>query len=92
MGVDVFVVISGSRITSIILHEMAAGTFTLKKFYERRALRILPALFLVTAVGLPLAWFIMLPAEMQVFARSIVGVSLLSSNFLVLERKWLFRH
>jgi peptidoglycan/LPS O-acetylase OafA/YrhL len=49
VGVDIFFVISGYLITSIILAEMEAGTFTLANFYERRARRILPALFVVVA-------------------------------------------
>lgn len=63
VGGDVFFVISGFLITSIILTEKQAGTFTLLKFYERRARRILPALFLVMAVCLPFAWLWLLPAE-----------------------------
>ena len=47
VGVDVFFVISGYLITSIILNDRAQGTFSLLKFYERRARRILPALFFV---------------------------------------------
>ena len=48
-GVDVFFVISGYLITSIILDERARGVFTLARFYERRARRILPALLVVLA-------------------------------------------
>ena len=43
VGVDVFFVISGYLITSIILRERASGSFTLAGFYERRARRLLPA-------------------------------------------------
>ena len=46
VGVDVFFVISGYLITSIIINELDTNTFSLKKIYERRARRILPALFL----------------------------------------------
>ena len=52
VGVDVFFVISGYLITTIILSEKDAGTFSLINFYERRARRILPALFLVMLVSL----------------------------------------
>ena len=48
-GVDVFFVISGYLITSIILREMEQGKFSIVRFYERRARRILPALFFVIA-------------------------------------------
>ena len=56
VGVDIFFVISGYLITSLILGEMSRGEFTLAGFYERRARRILPALFLVIACCLPFAW------------------------------------
>ncbi|MFG6540393.1 acyltransferase family protein, partial [Sulfitobacter sp. M22298] len=49
VGVDVFFVISGYLITSILLKELEAGTFSLLKFYERRARRILPALAVMVA-------------------------------------------
>src|SRR5262249_9112541 len=50
IGVDVFFVISGYFITSILLFEKESGTLSLVTFYERRARRILPALFVVFAV------------------------------------------
>ena len=53
VGVDIFFVISGYLITSIILSEKQNDTFTLIGFYERRMRRILPALFLVMFVCLP---------------------------------------
>ena len=82
VGVDVFFVISGYLITSIIVTEMQAGTFTLARFYERRARRILPALFLVMFVSLPFAWLWLIPSDMRNFSQSMVAVSLFSSNIL----------
>ncbi|MFZ4125630.1 MAG: acyltransferase family protein [Rickettsiales bacterium] len=73
LGVDIFFVISGYLITSIILDDIAHGKFSIARFYERRARRILPALFcvlLVTIVG-ALAW--MLPSQYEVFARSLIA-------------------
>ena len=67
VGVDVFFVISGYLITSIILDELAAGQFSLIRFYERRARRILPALFLVMAVSIPAAWALFTPQYMLDF-------------------------
>ncbi len=80
IGVDVFFVISGFLITSIILKEQDAGTFTIAGFYERRARRILPALFLVLLVSLPFAWHWLLPFELKNFANSIIATNLFSSN------------
>ena len=61
VGVDVFFVISGYLIGAIIMGEMAQGTFTISGFYERRARRILPALFLVILCSAPFAWLWMAP-------------------------------
>lgn len=82
VGVDVFFVISGYLITSIIVGEQEAGKFSLINFYERRARRILPALFVMMFACLPLAWFWLLPADMKSFAQSLVAVSGFSSNIL----------
>jgi peptidoglycan/LPS O-acetylase OafA/YrhL len=80
VGVDVFFVISGYLITSIIISEQLQGSFTLAGFYERRARRILPALFLVLACTLPFAWLWLLPAEMKSFSESLIAVSVFASN------------
>lgn len=82
VGVDVFFVISGYLITTIIITQLNEGRFSLLDFYARRARRILPALFLVVACCLPFAWMWMLPTQFKDFAQSIAAVSLFSSNFL----------
>ena len=62
IGVDIFFVISGYLITSIILRELVTtGTFSFKYFYERRIRRILPALLTVMLVSFPFAWIYLLP-------------------------------
>jgi len=80
VGVDVFFVISGYLITSIILAEKTAGTFSLVGFYERRVRRILPALFFVILACLPFAWLWLLPDELKDFSKSLVRVLLFLSN------------
>ncbi len=82
VGVDIFFVISGYLITSIIVREKQAGHFSIANFYERRARRILPALFFVLLVSLLPAWFLLLPHELIAFGKSIISVSSFSSNFL----------
>ena len=82
IGVDVFFVISGYLITSIILAEMQAGTFTLGNFYERRARRILPALFVLMFTCLPFAWLWLSPRYMKDFSESLVAVPAFASNVL----------
>lgn len=80
VGVDVFFVISGYLITRILADEISAGRFSLLGFYERRARRILPALFLVMGLSFVFAWFWMLPRPFLDFSRSLVAVSLFASN------------
>lgn len=81
VGVDVFFVISGYLISTILIAELDAGQFTLTGFYERRARRILPALFLMMAVCLPFAWFWLLPQDMKKFTDSLAAVVFFVSNF-----------
>ena len=82
VGVDIFFVISGYLITTIIITEMAEDRFSIINFYKRRARRILPALFFVMAVCLPFAWLLLVPNELKDFGQSIVSVSIFSSNIL----------
>ena len=82
VGVDIFFVISGFLITTIIINEMDNGSFSLLNFYERRARRILPALFVVMLCTLPFAWFWMQPQDLKNFSQSLVAVPLFVSNIL----------
>lgn len=82
VGVDIFFVISGYLISTIILSELENGSFRFIEFYERRARRILPALFTVIVACLPLGWLWMTPAQLQNFSQSLVAVSLFASNIL----------
>ena len=82
VGVDVFFVISGYLITTIIISEMAEGKFSIINFYERRARRILPALFFVMAACFPFAWLWLTPNDLKDFGQSLVAVSTFSSNIL----------
>lgn len=80
VGVDIFFVISGFLITRIVLDDLAAGTFTLAGFYERRVRRIFPALGLVLMVSIVFAWLLLPRADLSVFSSSLVAVSLFASN------------
>ena len=80
VGVDVFFVISGYLITTLILSEKQTGTFSIVRFYERRARRILPALVLVIIACLPAAWAWMLPTELTTFFGGVVAVSVFLAN------------
>ena len=82
IGVDIFFVISGYLITSIILKELlATGSFSFTYFYQRRVRRILPALLFVMLVSLPFAWMYMLPISIIDFSKSILYSLGFSSNF-----------
>ena len=82
LGVDVFFVISGFLISSILMHEMEGDRFSLVRFYERRARRILPALFVMMALVTVAATAILLPDDLMRFGRSLVAVPLFVSNLL----------
>jgi peptidoglycan/LPS O-acetylase OafA/YrhL len=82
VGVDVFFVISGYLITTILIEDIENKRFSILNFYERRARRILPALFLVMLVFIPFAWNWMIPSQMKDFSQSLLAVSLFASNIL----------
>ena len=83
VGVDVFFVISGYLITSLIIRDLKAGSFDLKSFYLRRARRILPALFLVTLACFPLAWLLFDLDEIASFSNTVFGIATFSSNIVL---------
>jgi len=82
VGVDVFFVISGYLITSIIYNEIREERFSLIGFYERRARRILPVLLLITSIAIILAWFFLNPVALNKFANSVIGVVTFGSNIV----------
>src|SRR3954463_1152823 len=69
VGVDIFFVISGYLITGILLSELAAGSFTLRGFYIRRANRIFPALILVLACCIAFGWLSLYADEFKSLGR-----------------------
>ena len=82
IGVDIFFVISGYLITSIILKELVTtGSFSFKYFYERRIRRILPALLFVMLVSTLFALIYLLPTSFVDFSKSILYSLGFSSNF-----------
>lgn len=83
LGVDVFFVISGFLITTILTNDLEAGKYSLLTFYERRARRILPALLVVIAACVPFAVWLMLPDFLQNFGQSVVATLLFSNNILL---------
>jgi peptidoglycan/LPS O-acetylase OafA/YrhL len=86
VGVDVFFVISGYLITSILMAELEKGDFSIARFYERRARRILPALFVVMLACLPFAYMWMMPLQLKDFAASVVSVVFSLSNLFFISQ------
>jgi hypothetical protein len=82
VGVDVFFVISGYLISTIIIAELDHGKFSIINFYERRARRIFPALFVVMFVCIPLARIALLPSDVKDFSQSLAAVFIFASNIL----------
>ena len=80
VGVDIFFVISGYLICSLITAELASGNFSIVRFYERRCRRILPALFAMFAVVTSAAAFVLLPPDMLSFCRSLLASTVFVSN------------
>ena len=85
VGVDIFFVISGFLIGSIIINESRAGTFSLRNFYDRRIRRIFPALFLVVFVCAAYCFFFYLPDQFTAFGSSILYASIFLSNLFFLK-------
>tara|TARA_R100001509_G_scaffold165287_1_gene146217 strand:- start:1168 stop:1875 length:708 start_codon:yes stop_codon:yes gene_type:complete len=82
VGVDVFFVISGYLITTILLSELHDGRFSIVKFYERRARRILPALFFVMLCCIPFALLWMVPSQLKSFSQALIAIPIFGSNVL----------
>ena len=80
LGVDVFFVISGFLITSILIEEISQKTFSFANFYERRVRRLLPALIFMTAATSVLAYQLMITVDLKGYGNSLVAMSLFSSN------------
>lgn len=90
LGVDVFFVISGYLITSIIVGENSQGSFSILNFYERRIRRIIPLLYLVILVSIAVALVSLLPAYMNDFSESVVSVVFFVSNILFYQESGYF--
>ncbi|SNY90113.1 Acyltransferase family protein [Cohaesibacter sp. ES.047] len=80
LGVDVFFVISGYLITSILIDDLEKDRFSILRFYERRVRRILPALIAVLLFSLACACIWIFPRELMYFSRSLLSVLFFYSN------------
>lgn len=81
IGVDIFFVISGYLVSSIILHKINKGTFSLVSFYESRIKRIVPAYYFMLAIVAVLVGFVFISSDAQIFRRALMwSIAFLSNN------------
>ena len=85
IGVDIFFVISGFLISSILFDNLNNGLFSFFDFYSRRVLRIFPALIFVLFSCLIVGWFTLLPHEYKELGKHVAGSAVFISNFLYLS-------
>lgn len=81
IGVDLFFVISGFLISSIIFQNLQRGTFSFLDFYKRRVKRIFPALSLVLIASFVYGWFVLLPSELKQLGKHMAAGAAFVSNF-----------
>lgn len=81
VGVDIFYVISGYLITSLIAKDLKEGRFSIVSFYERRIRRIFPALFTVLLFCFLVAAVLLIPTEMVRFGQGLLATTFFVSNF-----------
>jgi peptidoglycan/LPS O-acetylase OafA/YrhL len=92
VGVDIFFVISGYLITGIIHSELQGGAFSFAQFYERRARRLLPALYAMVALTAIPSFHYLLTSERAEFFRSVAAVVTFTSNFFFWFQTGYFDH
>ena len=90
VGVDIFFVISGFLISSIILKGLQRETFSFSGFYANRIKRIFPALLFVLGTSFVFGWFFLLPGEYAQLGKHIVGGAGYVENFVLLREAGYF--
>ena len=90
VGVDIFFVISGYLITTVILKDIEREKFSIIHFYQRRAKRILPALITTITLSLPIAVILLPPSDLENFSKSIISSLTFWSNFQFLSETGYF--
>ncbi|WP_144244377.1 acyltransferase family protein, partial [Pseudohaliea rubra] len=85
VGVDIFFVISGYLLGTIVSRDIAGGRFSVRRFYARRARRLLPAMLAMLAVTLVAGYFLLLPGELLRLAQATLSVLLLVPNIYFWE-------
>ena len=83
LGVDIFFVISGFLIFSIIYQNLQRGNFSIADFYQRRIRRIFPALLTILIATFIAGYYLFLPDEMQMLGKHVLGATTFLSNFVL---------
>lgn len=82
IGVDIFFVISGYLIGSILIKEFDAGKFSFARFFERRIRRLFPAYFVMALATASVSWFVLMPEAYRQFGQSLFAATIFVSNML----------
>lgn len=90
IGVDIFFVISGFLITSILLNDISSNNLNIIDFYKRRIRRIFPSLIVIFLTCIIFGWYVLLPHEYMELGRHIFGGALFGSNFVLLHEAGYF--
>ncbi|PFG63170.1 peptidoglycan/LPS O-acetylase OafA/YrhL [Thioclava sp. ES.031] len=83
IGVDIFFVISGYLISTILMRDLAEGRYSIARFYQRRILRIFPALIVVLAAIFAIGWYLQLKGEFASLLKHILASIFFSENLLL---------
>lgn len=90
VGVDIFFVISGFLISTIIFENLNNNSFSFATFYSRRIRRIFPALIIVLITTIIFGFYVLFSDEFQQLGRHIIGGTTFSSNFTLLKESGYF--
>ncbi|MGB2648635.1 MAG: acyltransferase, partial [Pseudolabrys sp.] len=90
VGVDIFFVISGFLISSVIFDGQEKGNFSFADFYARRIRRIFPALIIVLATCTVFGWYILTPTDYALLGKSIAASAAFVYNFALLQEQGYF--
>ncbi|WP_107688924.1 acyltransferase family protein [Neisseria wadsworthii] len=90
VGVDIFFVISGYLISTIIFDEVEQKKFSFITFYERRARRIVPALSLIMLCSIVPAYLLLQPSDLISFGNSLIAIPIFLSNVLFWSERGYF--
>lgn len=85
IGVDVFFVISGYLISSIVMQDIQAGQFSIATFYQKRVLRLAPAYFAVLFTVSVVAFQLLLPQELTQYFYSVIYACVFAANIFMYQ-------